>query len=412
MIRRKPRRRGQKGKPRKTDLVPKRRSSAGAKKRQCGADRPLPTKAILDRLEKYHNMGFFSSDEIAEARKIFAGDDEEAKRRWLGVEPSTGKIHSKAAARSSGPVESRAIEGDRAIRKLQGKTLLYIDRCSEVLDELRADWPLTVRQLYYQLVARGLIKNTNNDYRRLSHNMVLARLQDLVPWEAIEDRTRGLLSSAGWPDANAFRDEQLGGFMSGYRRDLLQSQSGALEIWVEKDALSTIIHSVALKYCVPVVPARGFASLSALHNLAERVSLNGTRQMLILYFSDLDPSGEEMLPAILHTLQVEMTLGGLVEGIRCALTPEQVDKFSLPPAPVKRSDSRARKFTVKHGSGAGVVELDALPPRELRQIVRASIESQLDIGRFKKEQQREAEEKTRIEQMRDHVLEAAEGVDL
>lgn len=93
-----------------------------------------------------------------------------------------------------------------------------------VLNELSEFWPLTLRQLYYQ-------------YKRLSELLTKARLAGLVPWEAIEDRSRVRLPSAGFADWRKFAKYELDDFLQGYRRDLLQGQKIALELWIEKDAL-------------------------------------------------------------------------------------------------------------------------------------------------------------------------------
>jgi len=100
----------------------------------------------------------------------------------------------------------------------------------------------------------------------------------------------------------------------------------------------------------------------------ERNAQNGKRTM-ILYFGDLDPSGWEMLPPLLTTLQDEMGLGDLVAGRRCALTPAQVEANKLPrnPDALKETDTRAKKYMARFGDLA--VELDALPPATLEALV-------------------------------------------
>jgi len=109
-----------------------------------------------------------------------------------------------------------------------------------ILNALQDYWPLTLRPVFYQLVATLVIENQPRKYKRLSELLTKARLSGLIPWEAIENRARTMLWSPRWPDADVFVRVTLAAFLQGYRRDLLQSQERALEVWVEKDALSRI----------------------------------------------------------------------------------------------------------------------------------------------------------------------------
>ena len=87
-------------------------------------------------------------------------------------------------------------------------SLEYLAKVQATLDELRGYWPLTLRQVYYQLVATGEIDNNRNQYQRLSRVLSKARIDGLVSWKAIEDRVRSSLFSSGWCSPGDFiRDE-------------------------------------------------------------------------------------------------------------------------------------------------------------------------------------------------------------
>lgn len=283
--------------------------------------------------------------------------------------------------------------------------LAYLDEVKDVLDNLRGYWPLTLRQVYYQLVAALVIENNRGQYQKLSRILSQARLDGLVPWHAIEDRARSTLTSGGWQTAGSFVRSEVESFLDGYRRDLTQGQSHALELWVEKDALSRVCHDIAFEYCVPVVVAKGFSSVSYVHQAAERIRRNKQqgKQTKILYFGDLDPSGWEMLPSMMHTLQVEMDLEDDVEGIRCALTPAQVKSYSLPRSPdaIKATDSRAKKYVARFGAIA--VELDALKPQLLQQIIRTAIEGNLDMDAFREQEQEQEHERGLLDALRERT---------
>jgi hypothetical protein len=283
----------------------------------------------------------------------------------------------------------------------------YIARVNEILASLRGYWPLTLRQVYYQLVAAGDIPNKIAQYSKLSRLLTKARLDGLVKWEAIEDRARATLSSYRWDDRETFIEAAAEQFLTSYRRDLLQDQAHALEIWVEKDALSRVCERAADPFGVPVIVARGFSSISYIHEGRLRIQAHARegKGTIILYFGDLDPSGWEMLPAMMETLQREMSLGDLVEGVRCALNLEQVSEYALPrnPDALKPSDPRAKKYMRLFGDLA--VELDALPPATLEALVRRSIEAHIDRALLRKQQSIEAEDRKRLVHIRQRVQE-------
>lgn len=288
---------------------------------------------------------------------------------------------------------------------------VYLNRVIEVLDEMRPHWPLTLRQVYYQLVAAQVIENNVNEYKKLSRVLSQARLDGAVSWEAIEDRHRSMMKSHVWADAADYIEDEIQIAFRGYRRDLSQSQSVRLQVWVEKDALGKLCHDVAAEYYAPVIIGKGFASMTFKNACRDRVleADAAGKATRILYFGDLDPSGWAMLPSMLETLQDDMDLGDLVEGVRCALTPAQVEEHNLPhnPEALKKTDSRARKYIEQFGLLA--VELDALHPEALQSLVRESIETSLDMGLFRSEQDQEAVERFRIENLRKKVCEFAEA---
>jgi len=291
--------------------------------------------------------------------------------------------------------------------KLNEESRTFVEQVIDILDGLRNYWPLTLRQVYYQLVSALIIPNNDKEYRKLSTKLTKARLEGLVPWDALEDRSRSLHQSRGWDDMEHFVQQETKNLLTGYRRDLLTDQPYSLEVWVEKDALSRVCHDIAFEYSVPVVVARGFSSISYVNDCRRRVEQNKSwydRPTRILYFGDLDPSGWEMLPAMMETLQKEMGLGALVDGVRCALTPDQVTHYNLPedPTALKKTDSRAKKYQQRFGDLA--VELDALSPPILQGVVREAIEDNLDMDIFGEQQDLEEEEKEDLRDLRADVL--------
>lgn len=254
----------------------------------------------------------------------------------------------------------------------------------DVIQELKEYQPLTLRQVYYQMVGKDYIENTKPQYQMLSQLIKWARIDRYIPWEIIEDRVRAYRDYTGWKDKEAFIGQELNRFLSGYRRDLFKTQKNYIEAWIEKDALSSLFSKVCIGYTVPVVVCRGFSSVSFLNDFRERLDYQKAKVPVMLYFGDFDPSGVEMLEAMKITLREELGVEDLVFK-RIALMRDDIFTYSLPhnPFALKKTDTRARKHIAQYGELA--VELDALRPDILEGKIKAAIEGELDIPAFNKE---------------------------
>ena len=298
----------------------------------------------------------------------------------------------------------------RHTAKWNSTTWAYLEQVQEVLASMREYWPLTLRQLYYRLVGANVIANNLGEYKKLSRVLSKARLQELVELEAIEDRSRSMVDWQVYPMADDFVDEAKEDFLTGYSRDLLQTQPVAWEVWVEKDALVNLCRRVAAKYRLPVVVAKGYSSISFVFKLAARIRWEWSqndRPSGIIYLGDFDPSGMNMLPSMVHTLTAEMRVPArMLETVRCALNPEHVDEYNLPNSPdaVKEHDRRAKEFIEQYGEIA--VELDALEPGTLMDLLDNCIKDNLDLARFDEQVELNNKEIERLADMRERALEA------
>src|SRR5262249_46578812 len=147
-----------------------------------------------------------------------------------------------------------------------------------------------------------------------------------------------------------------------------------VEIWLEKDALSGVIYPITSMYDVPLMVARGYASLSFLYNAAEYINTLYVPAH-IYHLGDFDPSGINAGEKIEETLQ-ELAPDAEIYFERIAVTPEQIEEWELPTRPTKTSDTRSKGF------GAISVELDAIEPNRLRQLVQEAIEVHLSAAQF------------------------------
>ena len=271
-------------------------------------------------------------------------------------------------------------------------------RVLDILEELKDYQPLTLRQIYYQMVGKSYLENNKSQYGMLSDLIKWARIEKYIPWEIIEDRHRAFYDYRGWSTKEDFIGQEVNNFLAGYRRNLLQTQAKYIEVWIEKDALSSLFSKACLVYSVPVVVCKGFTSVSFLNDFKERLAGQGEKTPLMLYFGDFDPSGMEMLEAMITTLRDELGVGLLFK--RVALTKEDIFTHSLPhnPNAIKQKDTRAKKHIARYGELA--VELDALRPNILEAKIREAIEQEINIKAFNKEVKRANLELGKLREMK------------
>jgi len=276
-----------------------------------------------------------------------------------------------------------------------------LDKVIKVLEELKEYKPLTLRQIYYQLVGKGYIPNNKSQYGMLSNLLKWARIKEFIAWDDIEDRVRVFEDLTGWDCKESFIQVETKFYLTTYSRNLLSTQDVYLECWIEKDALRSIFTKIAGQYSVPVVVCRGFSSASFLNDFKERVNLD-RRYTVMLYFGDFDPSGMEMLSAMKTTLEDEMGVNG-VEFKRISLLEDDIIKYKLPhnPDAIKKSDTRTEKHLLAYGDVA--VELDALPPAILEEKIRGAIEAEIDMATYSEEKSKEVDDLNDISTLKSRI---------
>ena len=272
--------------------------------------------------------------------------------------------------------------GDYEVMAKHAKTLRLIEEARAILGERN---PMTVRQVYYQLVSRQVIKNNRGQYQAVSNALVGARKDGIVPWEWIEDRLRRPRRVSMWTDLSDFAESA----KQSYRRDVWDSQPGYLEAWLEKDALSGIFEDVLQNYGVTLNVGRGYDGWDSIRNAAERYG--DGEDVAVLYFGDFDPSGEDMVRSLKERLGF---FECRPEIIKCALVAEDVARYNLPPDFTKPTDTRREAFVARYGDVS--VELDALPVDILTERLRTEVESRLDLKALKRVQKTERVERAQL----------------
>lgn len=249
------------------------------------------------------------------------------------------------------------------------KTRDMIEVANGIIEEYQAQgFRLTLRQLYYQHVARGLIENTEKSYKKMGSIINDARLAGLLDWDAIEDRTRNLQSLSKWSSPK----EIIRAARSSYREDKWKNQLNRLEVWVEKDALIGVIEGVCNRYEVDYFACRGYTSQSEMRAAAERLNgyLSDGQEVTIIHLGDHDPSGIDMTRDIDDRLTLFLE-GGYCNVNRIALNIRQIERYAPPPNPAKVTDSRFEDYQKKFGPESW--ELDALEPRVIADLIEENI---------------------------------------
>jgi len=244
------------------------------------------------------------------------------------------------------------------------------ERRAALLSIVMSMKPMTVRQVYYQATVLGLIDKTEAGYRVVQTDLVKMRRDGAMPYNWLADSTR-------WQrKPRTFRSvkEALEDTARLYRKDLWAEADSYVEFWLEKDALAGVIVPVTRLFDVPLMVARGYASLSFLHSSAECLR-ELDRPAHVYHLGDYDPSGQDAARSIEQTLR-SMAPEADITFERLAVTPEQISEWELPTRPTKASDTRSRGF------GDISVELDAIEPDTLRNLVALAIENHLQPEQF------------------------------
>lgn len=176
----------------------------------------------------------------------------------------------------------------------QRTSLNLILQIDSIIEEYQAQgYVLTVRQLYYQLVARDIIPNTERSYKNTTSLVNDARLAGLLDWDAIEDRTRAFDTPNRWESGG----DLLNACAKQFHMDMWDNQRNRLFVIVEKEALAGVLERTCRKYDVPLLAARGYPSVSVLREFAQDICHYGStlsQNVVILHLGDHDPSGIDM----------------------------------------------------------------------------------------------------------------------
>jgi hypothetical protein len=256
--------------------------------------------------------------------------------------------------------------------------------------------PLTVRGLFYQAVSRGLIEKTEAGYTTVQTQSVKMRRESELPYGWIADATRWQRKPATYSSAEAMLERTA----RTYRQAIWEDQDAYVEVWLEKDALAGVVYQVTSQWDVPLMVTRGYPSLSYLFDAAETLKAEEGRPCFLYYLGDHDPSGLDIPRKVERDLRVFSPDVDLTFE-RIAVTMDQVERWSLQTRPTKGADTRARHFE------GNSIEVDAIPPDQLRDLVWDAITRHIDADILERTRRIEAAERETLQGIIDRLEEEA-----
>lgn len=281
------------------------------------------------------------------------------------------------------------------------KTMAVLRNANIIIDEYRAQgYVLTLRQLFYQFVARDLLPNSQSQYARLGDIISDGRLAGVIPWDAIEDRGRALKGLQTYSHPS----EAIENAKNGYRIDMWTNQDWRPEVWVEKLSLESVLAGICNKLRVNFFATKGYNSQSEQWAAGQRFQeyVRRGQRPIVFHLGDHDPSGIDMTRDAQERLSLFAGVPIIVQ--RLALNMPQVEQYDPPPNPLKlradgeHSDSRAAAYVKKYGNSSW--ELDALSPDVIQALIADAIGRIRDEDKWSEMEEQETDD---IRMMEDAV---------
>lgn len=315
------------------------------------------------------------------------------------------------------------VSGCKFVRDVSKKKLGFLNAAIKVVNDLREYWPLSVRQIHYQLLndpplisepkrskfpkERYRYRNDKTSYDALVELLRQARYNGHIPMQCIDDPTRQGLTWGGWENASEFINEEVESFLCGYHRDRQLDQPRHIEVLGEKNTLIQILKPVCRKYYVPLSLARGYGSIPTWRNIAARFRQSDKQAMSLIVASDFDPEGFDLADDAIRSLRD--LFGVPVDYHRVAVNEQQIDELGLASDfnPAKETSSRIDAFIERTG-GTETWELESLPPKYLQEQLSAAIESNMDMDIYEQTVEQELEDAEYLNEVRHEIAASLE----
>lgn len=254
------------------------------------------------------------------------------------------------------------------------KSQEILSRVQVVLEEYAAqNYQLSLRQLFYQLVARGFYENSDKSYHNLGGLVDNARQAGLIDRDMVEDRSRESVANDHWKDPA----EIVRAAARSFKVDHWKGQPCYVEVMVEKDALSGILEPVCRRLDVRFSANKGYSSSSFIYTAAKRIEKAAADglEVHVFYLGDHDPRGihitqdvQDRLGLFSHEVEIKT--------VRLALNYDQVQAWKPPVNKAKEKDKLYNAYVKEFGKNSW--ELDAVDPATLAELVQQAVDGLID----------------------------------
>jgi hypothetical protein len=342
--------------------------------------------AFLRRLTAANHQRVKTLEEAAREVVIQAADPAEAVEAV--EEYRYGRSHAKLNA------DALPVGACRRRSEISEARAPFLAAVKCILEEQRAYWPLSDRQIHYRLLNNPpLIHaskpdsrycNDHRSYRALTDLLTRGRVEGVIPMFSIGDATRPVDTWPTFACAADFLRSEVDDLFKNYWRDLMASQPNHIEIVLEKMTALSVVRPVASEFTIPLTCSRGFASLSPRAHIHYRFRKSGKDKLVVLVLSDFDPDGDAICKSIGDSLHSDFGLHeSQIHLVKAALTQAQVQELELPAnmLEAKKASPNYKRFTQRYGSDQ-VFELEAVAPETLKNLLRRAIESVLDVKSY------------------------------
>ena len=325
------------------------------------------------------------------------------------------------AKKTAIPASAMVIHGEAHRSRITAAKQPMLSAVNNVLAQMGEYLPISLRSIHYTLLndpplihaskPDSTYRNDRNSYAALSNLVTRARLAGFIPWDSVLDETRPTTLWDVHATPASFIRQEIDNCMRNYWRDLMQSQEQHIEILIEKKTLLGIVKPIAGKYTIPLTAGSGYCSITPRHEIASRFFKCGKSKLVVVVLSDLDPDGCEIAQSFARSMLSEFDLpADTLTVIRCAITPQQVHDMDLQTdaLAIDKESKNRKKFIGEFGDKT--YELEALLPAMLQAILRDTIDSVIDQEAFAHEREQEAQDAASIDEARQKVLLALQGV--
>jgi hypothetical protein len=286
----------------------------------------------------------------------------------------------------------------------QKKTEILLGQVNEIFETYSDHLPLTLRQVFYILVANYRYKKTEKAYKSLGDHLNMARRAGRIPFENLRDDSLHGFFGGDYEGADGFWAD-IKRRAKGFTLDKLINQEYRIRVHCESVGMLPQLRRVCSPFSIPVYSCSGFDSLSVKYDLrrdiVETKNYEG-KATVILHLGDFDPSGasifkDGMADDVLAFLEEDFSHlpywnpDRIAIFQRVAMLPDQAERERVDPAPAKETDSRSGKW-----GDAPTYQLEAMPPDVLADDLDTAICGWLDLRQLAVDREDEAEKRAEI----------------